>query len=217
MKLKSLALAVCAASTILAQSATAGWIDWSDKNNGTLTIGTSTVGVTLSSSVEGTPLALLEGDTYYNNFFTGGTSPTGTYAGLAPSDLIQINDPSTFTLNFDQTVTDLYMSLVSVGQKNKPVSYIFNDAFSVVSAGANNWGYGSYAVSGNTFTGKEYNGVLHFSGSFDSISFSTNPNEYWHGFNFASFTPTSSVSEPASLALLGLGLCGLAAARRRKA
>lgn len=214
MKLKSLAMAVCAASCVLAQSASAGWIDWANTTTGSMTIGSSVVGVTLT----GSPYDMVNGDGYYNNANTGGTSASGTYLGLAPSDVIRVNASSSFTLSFDQTVTNLYMALVSVGRPNYSVSYNFSDAFSVQSSGGNIWwaSPGTYSVSGNSFTGNEYNGILHFSGSFNSISFNTNPNEFWHGFNFASYA-TTSVSEPASLALLGLGLCGLAAVRKRKA
>jgi hypothetical protein len=213
MKFKSLATAACLTACVLAQPASAGWIDWTSTTTGTMTIGATSVGVTLT----GNPLDQLNGDHYYNNGFTGGTSASGTYAGLAPSDLIRINNRGTFTLNFDQTVSDLYMALVSVGQGGLPVNYAFSDSFSVISSGNNYWGYTGYSVSGNNFTGREYNGVLHFAGDFNSISFDTDPNEYWHGFNFASFDTASSVSEPAPFALLGLGLIGLAAVRRRKA
>lgn len=212
MKFRSLALAVCAASLLIAQAASADWIDWTDTSNGTMTIGSSSVGVTLT----GNPLDLINGDYYYNNANTGGTSPSGTYAGMAPSDLIRVNTASSFTLTFDQTVNDLYMALVSVGQPNLAVSYNFNDSFSVHSYGSNYWGYNGYSISGDDFTGTEFNGILHFSGAFDSITFAANPNEFWHGFNFSSYE-TANVSEPASIALLGLGLIGLAAARRRKA
>lgn len=213
MKIKSFATAACLAGSLMAQSVSADWIDWSNTTTGTMTIGSSTVGVTLT----GNPMDMINGDGYYNNINTGFTSATGTYAGLAPSDLIRVNTPSAFTLTFDQTVSDLYMALVSVGQPSYAVNYVFNDSFNVLSAGSNNWGYYGYSVSGNTLIGTEYNGVLHFSGNFDSITFNTNPNEFWHGFNFASFATASSVSEPASLALLGLGLIGLGAVRKRKA
>lgn len=213
MKLKSLATAGCLAACVMAQPASAGWIDWTSASAGTMTIGATTVGVTLV----GNPMDQLNGDYYYNNASTGFVSPTGTYAGLAPSDLIRVNARGTFTLNFDQTVSDLYMALVSVGQPGYAVDYAFNDSFSVDSYGPNYWGYNSYSVSGNTFTGREYNGILHFAGNFNSISFTTDPNENWHGFNFASFETPSPVSEPAPIALLGLGLIGLAIARRRKA
>ena len=91
-----------------------------------------------------------------------------------------------------------------------------SDIFTASAAGNNYWGTGSYTISGDDFIGREYNGVLSFVGSFSSISFSTNPGENWHGFNFAS-EKLSSVSEPTSLALFGLGLIGLAASRKRKA
>lgn len=206
MKFKSFATAVCLAGSFMAQSVSADWIDWTNTTTGTMTIGSATVNVTLA----GNPMDLVNGDGYYSSY------NATTYASLSPSDLIRVDAPSSFTLNFDQTVSDLYMALVSVGRANAPVNYYFGDSFTVLSSGPNQWGYNGYTVSGNTFTGTEYNGVLHFSGDFDSITFNTNPNEYWHGFNFASFATASSVSEPASIALLGLGLIGLAAARRRK-
>jgi hypothetical protein len=192
------------------QTASASWIDWTSTTAGTMDIGGNIVGVTLAGPAD----SYVDGTYYYNNTNTGGTSATGTYLGLAPSDMIRVIGPSTFTLSFDQTVTDLMMALVSVGKPDILVTYDFNDSFTASAAGNNYWGTGSYAIgAGDTFIGSEYNGVLSFSGSFDSISFSTAPGENWHGFNFASYP--ASVPEPAPLALLALGLAGLGLSRRK--
>lgn len=185
------------------------WIDWETPYSGTLTLGSSTINVTLT----GSPLNMVNGDYYYNNSSTGGTSPSGTYGGLAPSDLIQVYSPSAFTLTFDSPVEDPYIALVSIGAPWSGVTYSFNDTFSVVSSGSNYWGYVGYSTSGNNFTGTEYNGVLQFTGTFISLSFSTAPAEYWHGFNFG---VAEQVPEPSTLILLGSGMAGLGLIRLRK-
>lgn len=189
---------------ITAPQANAGWIDWTSTTTGTMDVGGTSVGVSLT----GNPNSFVNGDYYYNNASTGGTSVSGTYGGMAPADFIQVVAAGSYTLTFDQTVDDLYMSLISVGQPNYNVTYGFNDAFTVESYGANYWGYGGYSVNGNDFTGNEFNGILHFAGSFSSISFTVGPLENWHGFNFASYSGTD-VSEPASALLLILGLFGI--------
>lgn len=210
---KRIAALAFAPVLILATSvANAGWIDWTSTNTGTMDVGGTSVGVSLT----GSPYNYVDGDYYYNNGFTGFTDATGTYGGLAPTDFIQITQRGSFTLTFDQAVDDLYMSMISIGQPNLPVTYSFDSAFSVESQGSNYWGYGGYSVVGNAFIGNEFNGVLKFTGSFTSISFDIAPGENWHGFNFAAFE-TTSVPEPGSLILLAAGLLGLVAARKRAA
>jgi len=186
------------------------WIDWTSSTEGTLDIGGTLVGVTMTSDV---PVGYIDGDHYFNN---ANTVATNTYAGLAPEDLIQVNWANSFTLNFDQTLSDLYMALVSVGQPGYAVNYTFEDGFSVISEGSNFWGAGSYGIVGTTFTGREFNGILEFDGSFDSISFTVGPRENWHGFNFGSAS-LARVPEPAVSVLFGFGLFSLMMlARRRK-
>ena len=196
---------------LVSATSNAAWIDWTSTTTGTLDLGGTIVNVTMT----GNAMDLVNGDSYYNNAYTGYTAPGGTYAGLEPSDLIRLNYASSFTLSFDQTIYDLDMALVSVGRTNLPVTYNFSDAFTVLTSGNNYWGTGWYTTSGNSFTGYEYNGILEFSGAFDSISFNVGQTEYWHGFNFGAAGVSAPVPEPGMLALISIGLLGLGFSRRK--
>ena len=59
--------------------------------------------------------------------------------------------------------------------------------------------------------GAEGNGVIQFSGSFTSITFTTPDYENWYGFTVGEATP-----EPSSLILLGSGLLALGLLTRRQ-
>jgi hypothetical protein len=192
-----------------AGSASADWIDWTSTTSGTMNVDGETVGVTLT----GNSFSHHNGSFYYTH---SSANANNTFAGLNPSDLLHVNEASDFTLTFDKELDGLTMALVSVGSYHNPVTYDFENAFNVLSSGPNHWGYTGYSVSGNSFTGQEYNGVLTFEGTFNSISFSTLQDEYWHGFNFSSDSLATGVSEPASFAILGLGLVGLGAIRRKQ-
>jgi hypothetical protein len=191
-----------------ANAAALTWTDWTSTTQGTITSGSSTINV----SLQGVTGNLENGDYYYNNANTGYTNPTGSYAGLVPTDFIREWGTGTVKLTFSNPVTNLYMSLVSVGQPGVPVSYVFNAPFTVISAGSNYWGYDHYTTSGNTFTGYEYNGILKFSGTFSTFEFTINDPENWHGFNIAA-TPAP---EPSSMLLGFLSISGILGLRKRK-
>ncbi len=214
MKIKLLAVTLAAACIHTAASAGPSWIDWATVNTGTLTIGSDVVGVSLTGS---TPLSLDNGTYYYNNANTGGISPSGSYGGFQPSDMLQVANTAFFTLTFSQAVQNPYIALVSVGQGGLPVTYSFDSNVSVLSSGSNYWGYSGYSVAGNAFTGYEFNGVLQLHGSFTTMHIAVGQPEFWHGFNVGSAS-VSAVPEPESYALMlaGLGLIG-AIVRRRKA
>ena len=210
-KISSLIFIIALVFILVPNAGAVTWIDWQSTTAGSLTIGGTTINVSLS----GNPWDFVNGDYYYNNSDTGGTSPSGTYGGLQPSDLIQVTGTGNFTLTFDTPVVDPYIALVSVGAPWASVTYSFDTPFTVISTGPNIWGYGSYSVSGSDFTGIEANGILQFQGTYNSFSFDILQPETWHGFNIGVADAASPVPEPSALLLMGFGLAGLAGLRKR--
>lgn len=204
------AFALCAAP---AMADTVAWTDWDagsivtgNTGSGAGQIdfgGGNTVGVTLNGPI----MSFVDGTSYYAGY-------PATYGNLNPSDLIREQNTGTVTLAFDKPVTDLYLAIVSQGAPNIPVVYGFNAPFSVESYGPNQWGYGGYTVNGNVLTGKEFNGILKFAGTFSSLSFDIKDPEFWHGFNVGA---VAAVPEPETLVMLlaGLGLIGFMRRRSR--
>lgn len=200
------------------------WTDWNANSivsgangsgSGVITVGSDTIGVALSGLVYN----FENGDYYFNNGSTGYLSPAGTYGGLAPSDMIREVYSGTVTISFSQAVVDPYIALVSVGQGGLPVNYAFQNLqnpIQVISSGSNYWGYTGYTLTGNTFTGREYNGILKLAGEYSSITFSISPNENWHGFNIGVDSAADAVPEPSTMLLLGAGLIGLVGINIRK-
>ena len=131
-----------------------------------------------------------------------------------PIEMIALNLQSTHTISFSQAVLNPVMAIVSQGRQNNPVTYDFDRSFSVLSEGHGYWGDGWYTTgAGDVLNGYEFHGVIQFNGWVNSVSWTSAPGEYWHGFAFGA----PEVPAPTSLAgVLGLGAMGLIARIRRR-
>lgn len=132
------------------------------------------------------------------------------------------------TITFSSPVTDPYFAIWSLGGLGTSASFVF-DATPIFDAGGVSKEIGGMpiTVSGNTVSGTEGNGIVHFSGTFSSISWSNPQAENYYMFTVG-FGGSSTcegpncgggnpgVPEPLTLAVFGMGLAGLASLRRRK-
>src|ERR1035438_546569 len=131
--------------------------------NGTITLGSQTVGVTYTS----TDLAFSQlnnvGTDWWSGGACGGLCPVYTAAGIPAPDTVDmigiVGDSSLHTLSFSTPVNNPVLALISLGQPSVLTTYYFDSPFTIVTSGGGWWGGGSLnAVGVNGLEGIEGDG-----------------------------------------------------------
>lgn len=166
------------------------------------------------------------------NSVINGTSliwaPTSSFVGgtitASPSvvaDQLSLNGSFTGinTITFASPVTNPVFAIWSLGSPTIPASFNFIGATPTFEVGGPNSQFGGSAivVTGNIVSGNEGNGVVQFTGTFSSLSWTdTFENFYAFTVGVNEEPVASAVPEPATLTLMGMGLVGLASRLRKR-
>ena len=196
------------------------WTDWTSATVGApgSAAGTlSGVGVSYSGEVIGSVLNGTSGIWAPNTSFVGGTV-TASPSVVNDDIRLQGTFTGTNTITFSAPVVNPVFAIWSLGQPGLIASFIFNATPTLEAGGPNaQFGGQSIVVNGNTVNGAEGNGVVQFTGTFSSLSWTNTP-EFFYAFTVGLNGPVAAIPEPETYAMLlaGLGLLGFAARRRHQ-
>jgi hypothetical protein len=209
------------------RAATVAWTDWtsatagaSGSGSGTLNVSGETVNVSYSGEI-----FFAQTSGAGTNYWNPNTAYLSSAVENAPpdSDIIALIGPSTLnTISFSVPVADPVLAILSLGRPSIGTDYVFDAPFTIVSNGPGFWGNGPLTnIGGNTLRGNEGHGVIQFSGTFSSISWSVPLAENWHGFQVGVVGlddgPNGEIPEPGTIGLALAGLALLAVRRRLRA
>lgn len=215
-----IAVLLCGLWAATSVSAQTSWVDWTSATGGAPGFavgGLNGVGVTYSGELDA---AVTNGS---GNIW----SPVSTWIGGSStsspntvSDYIRLNGDfrGTNTVTFASAIEDPLFAIYSLGTSNLPVSFTFN-LTPTVQAGGPSAGFGGTTVTvlGNVVTGREGNGVVQFTGSVSSISWTTDVFENYFAFTVGTAGIAAPVPEPSEHLMMLGGVALLVLAVRRRA
>ena len=211
--------------TILVQASDAmaiSWVDWTSADTSSATGTVAGIDVNFSGNIS--PPAQTNGGTDFWTIFPGTYTAPPTVTTTPPaSDIIRLTGgpgTGTQTITFSSPVVDPVMGIVSLGDEELPVTYEFDSEFDILSNGLGFFGSGPLAeLPGNILEGEEGHGLIQFSGTFSSISWTMPTAETWQGFTIGiiDVEDPPELPEPSSiLSLLALGTLGTGLVLKRK-
>jgi hypothetical protein len=216
MKRLLVGAALAVLGSITTANATTVWTEWT---SGTASPTSGTASGTLGGISVG-----YTGEMECLNCFASNWSPSSTWEGgpvtSAPpgNSGIQLfggQSPTVIdTLTFSSLVTNPVLAIVSLGQGGINASFNFSDSFTLLGGGpSSTWGGQSLTSAGNVVSGVEGNGLVMFTGTFSSISW-TNPTfENYYAFSVGS---VSAVPEASTWAMMLFGFASIGLIRYRR-
>jgi hypothetical protein len=201
-------------------SAVTFWADWTSAEIGAPGSSAGTlngVGVTYLGELDSFVINGASNIWSPNSSFTGGTS---TVSPSTVGDDLRLNGSFTGvnTISFSTPIENPLIAIWGLGAPALTASFYFFQTPTFEAGGPNSqFGGLPITVLGTVVSGNEGNGVVQFTGTFSTISW-TNTFENFYAFTvgIAEGSPSSTVPEPATMILLGSGLIGLVGYGRKK-